>query len=214
MIMDAGPCRFGPQSVPILRSSAEGGGSEQIRITRRVAAVTRCGWEGSGTAREGRCLIGTSRSTCSNLTSLVGVATRCAKNTQLVDLVASAPSEIRRPSGGPTRTRARRLTADQVAQLATNRLAGSEINELADQCGIDRTTVIRHLQRAGVPGRRRQGRTLDRKQLQAAGEMYVAGHSVAAVAEQFDVDRRYLRKVLPEAGFPLRSPGRQRDASR
>ena len=108
----------------------------------------------------------------------------------------------------------RRLTADQVAQLTADRLAGNEINELADRYGIDRATVIRHLHRAGVPGRRRQGRTLDRERLQAAGEMYVAGNSVTAVAERFDVDRRYLRLALPAAGFELRPPGRQARPSR
>ena len=103
----------------------------------------------------------------------------------------------------------RRLTDAQAAQLAADREAGVEIKDLAVRYNVDRSTVINHLHRAGVPGRRRQGRTLSPEQLQAAGELYVSGLNLIEVGEQFDVDRRYLRKALPQAGFVLRPPGRQ-----
>ena len=103
----------------------------------------------------------------------------------------------------------RRLTEDQVDFLVAEREAGAEINELAERYEVDRTTVISHLRRHGVLGRRRQGRTLDPGCLLAAGELYSSGANLIEVGEQFDVDRRYLRMVLPAAGYELRRPGRR-----
>ncbi len=101
------------------------------------------------------------------------------------------------------------LSPEQVDALVAAREAGAEINHLAAEFGVHRATVINHLNRAGVPGRKRQGRTLSPDQVRAAGELYASGVSLIEVGERFDVDRRYLRKVLPVAGFELRSPGRQ-----
>jgi transposase len=103
----------------------------------------------------------------------------------------------------------RRLSPEDVAQLAAERQAGAEINELAEQFGVHRATVIHHLRRAEVDARRYAGRTLSPERIQAAGELYAAGASLVEVGERLDVDRRYLRRVLPDAGFLLRPPGRK-----
>jgi hypothetical protein len=110
--------------------------------------------------------------------------------------------------------RSRQLTKNEVESLVVARLAGAEINELAERFGVHRATVISLLGRAGVPHRRRQGRVLSPERLVAAGEVYVSGVNLTEVAERFDVDRRYLRKALPAAGFDLRPPGRQRRIGR
>jgi transposase-like protein len=107
--------------------------------------------------------------------------------------------------------RSRQLTKDEVGSLVAARLAGAEINELAEQFGVHRATVISLLGRAGAPHRRRQGRRLSPDRLVAAGELYVSGVNLIEVAAQFDVDRRYLRTALPEVGFVLRAPGRQKE---
>lgn len=109
----------------------------------------------------------------------------------------------------PVRRAQRRLGPDEAAALAQARQEGAEINDLAERFGVHRATVMAHLQRAGVPGRRRQGRTLSPELVQAAGRLYASGSSLIEVSERFDVDRRYLRRALPSAGFPLRPPGRQ-----
>jgi hypothetical protein len=44
-------------------------------------------------------------------------------------------------------------------------------------------------------------------------EVDASGVSVVVVAERFGVDRRYLRRALPEAGFRLRPPGRRKAQS-
>jgi hypothetical protein len=116
----------------------------------------------------------------------------------------------RRSEPRPQVRRSRQLTKDEVESLVAARLAGAEINQLADQFGVHRATVIKLLSRAGVPHRRRQGRSLSPDQLVAAGELYVSGVNLIEVAERFDVDRRYLRRALPEVGFEVRPPGRQR----
>lgn len=122
---------------------------------------------------------------------LVAQATQCANNSRSSDQVLSAPMQPREPSRSPRR-RLLRLSAEQVTQLAADREAGAEINDLAERYGIDRSTVIAHLHRAGVPGRRRQGRTLGAERIQEAGSLYASGVNLLDVAAQFDVDRRYL----------------------
>lgn len=103
----------------------------------------------------------------------------------------------------------RRLNEEEINELVAARRAGEQINHLARQFGIHRATVITHLERAGVPGRRWPGRTLAPEQIKAAGRLYNSGLSLVAVGERFDVDKRYLSRALPEAGFRLRPPGRQ-----
>jgi hypothetical protein len=139
---------------------------------------------------------------------VVALGTQSAKIAALRDQVVREPEHLREPSDSPRR-RMRRLSEPQVIQLALDREAGVEIKELAERYGIDRSTVITHLHRAGVPGRRPQGRTLSSDQVQAAGELYSSGVNLIAVGEVFDVDRRFLRKALPAAGFTLRPPGRR-----
>src|SRR5204863_140666 len=104
----------------------------------------------------------------------------------------------------------RRLRQIEVDALVASRLAGDEIGALAERFRIDRNTVMSHLKRRGVPGRRWQGRTLTNEQLQAAGRLYTSGARLEIVGEHFGVDRRYLRRVLPELGFTIRSAGQQK----
>lgn len=112
----------------------------------------------------------------------------------------------------PSLRRLRRLSVDEVRELVKARNQGAEINQLAERFDINRDTVMRQLQNEGVPKQRWQGRTLTPERLEAAGQLYASGLSAIKVAEQFGVDRRYLRRVLPDAGFPLRPPGRRKSS--
>src|SRR5438874_776415 len=104
----------------------------------------------------------------------------------------------------------RRLDPEVVQALVSARIEGAEIDALAERFGIGRNTVIAHLEREGVPSRRWPGCTLNSEQLEAAGQLYETGVNLIAVGKQFGVDRRYLRRALPEAGFTLRNPGRRK----
>ena len=108
------------------------------------------------------------------------------------------------------RQRQRRLGPDEVLEMVGLREAGSEIDALAVRFGVHRTTVMNALQRAGVAGRRAGHRELTPERLVAAGRLYETGVTLAAVGEQFGVDRRYLRRELPKVGFPMRRPGQRK----
>lgn len=101
-----------------------------------------------------------------------------------------------------------RLSPEQVAELVTAREAGAQINELAKRFNVHRATVIAHLERAGVPGRRWPGRTLTDAEIHVAARLYADRQSLVAVAERFGVDKRYLSRAFREAGHQIRGPGR------
>ena len=106
--------------------------------------------------------------------------------------------------------RQRRLTELQIEELVSSRLQGEEIDLIAERFGVHRNTVMAHLARRSVPGRRWPGRVLTSDELALAGELYQSGASLLVVGEHFGVDRRYLRRVLPELGFAIRRPGQQK----
>lgn len=124
-------------------------------------------------------------------------------------LNASAPEIVARTP----RRRLRRLTESEIDDLVARRAAGQQVKELARRFGVGRSTVERHLRERGVPIQRWGGRTLTLQQLEAAGRLYESGVNLIAVSEKFNVDRRYLREALPEAGFTLRRPGQQKRPS-
>lgn len=103
-----------------------------------------------------------------------------------------------------------RLSPEQVAELVAARQAGVQIKDLAQQFEIHKTTVIAHLERAGVPGRRWAGKTLSPPQVQDAARLYESGLSLVAIGEQLGASRRQVGRALDEAGVAIRSPGRQR----
>lgn len=130
------------------------------------------------------------------------------------DQVASLRERLQRDEGREDASRrlprrSRQLADDEVDRLVAARKAGAEIKDLAAELGVHRATIIAHLNRRGVEGRRHPGRTLTETGIQDAGRLYESGLSLAEVGKRLDVDRRYLRVVLPAAGFPLRRPGRQ-----
>jgi hypothetical protein len=74
------------------------------------------------------------------------------------------------------------------------------IDELASVFDIHRTTVMTHLDRAGVE--RRAG-LIDRN-LNEARRLYESGSSLAGVAEHFGVDAETVRRSFRTAGISLR----------
>lgn len=93
-----------------------------------------------------------------------------------------------------------RLSSAQVDVLLEHYDQGEGINRLAARFGIHRTTVMEHLDRAGVG--RRVG-LIDRH-LQEARQLYESGLSLAKVAQHFSVDGETVRQAFKRAGVPLR----------
>lgn len=90
------------------------------------------------------------------------------------------------------------------------REAGAQIKDLAEQFGVHKATVIAHLERAGVPGRRWPGRTLSLTQVQEAVQLYESGLSLVAVGERFGVDKRQVSRALRGAGVEIRKSCRHK----
>lgn len=119
------------------------------------------------------------------------------------------------PAGGPSEQRGRlsnpvqrRLSGTESEELVRRYREGESINGLARELGLHRTTVINHLDRAGV-ARRRTARKMSDESVARAAVQYQAGASLTTVAERFGVHVRTLAKELRQSGAQLRPrPGR------
>lgn len=128
---------------------------------------------------------------------------------QVSRLAANLPALLRRRTRAqPAQQRQvqRRLTAEQVAQLAREYEAGEDMTVLAARWGLHRTTVAGHLRRAGVL-LRRQGVPIER--LEEAVRLYGEGWSCQRLAERFGCDDETVRQALRRAGVRLRKPWKE-----
>jgi len=98
----------------------------------------------------------------------------------------------------------RRLSADEIDELARLYREGATIDALARRYGVHRTTVIGQLDRGGVP-RRRATRKMSDPLVARAAERYSEGLSVADVASEFGVHARTLAREFRRAGIVTRS---------
>jgi transposase-like protein len=108
-----------------------------------------------------------------------------------------------RPSHRPVRSlpqKRTRLTQEQVFELVAMHERGVPIDQLASVFGVHRTTVMTHLDRAGVEGRT----GLIDRHLDEARNFYESGSSLARVAEHFGVDAETVRQAFRKAGISLR----------
>ncbi|MHB8312841.1 MAG: hypothetical protein ACYDD0_06020 [Candidatus Dormibacteria bacterium] len=91
--------------------------------------------------------------------------------------------------------------------VATYRL-GVPVEELAASFRVNRTTVLAHVRRHGVPKRDR--RTLQREGIDKAMKLYAEGRSADWVAGELHVAASTVRRALKDAGVTLLSKGRSR----
>jgi transposase-like protein len=97
----------------------------------------------------------------------------------------------------------RRLSASDVDDFCADYVNGSSIDELARSHGVNRTTIIKHLDQHGV-SRRRVVRKMTDTPVAEAAAMYRDGHSLKTVANKFNVDTRTLGREFRKAGVPIR----------
>jgi AraC-like DNA-binding protein len=97
----------------------------------------------------------------------------------------------------------RRLSAADVDDICASYIAGSSIDALARSHRVNRTTIITHLDHHGVPRRRVVRKMTDALVAEAAVE-YHDGHSLATVANKFNVAIRTLRREFTKAGIATR----------
>jgi DNA-binding CsgD family transcriptional regulator len=117
-----------------------------------------------------------------------------------LDQVLSRPARYtrRRTNRAPER-----LTAQQQAQLVSEYATGLSTRDLAARWRINRHTVTKHLERAGVSPRYQP---LDEILVAEATRLYLAGWSLARLEEQFGRSAEALRQALRAAGVPMRKP--------
>ncbi len=96
-----------------------------------------------------------------------------------------------------------RLAVDQIDEVVTRYVDGASIDALAREYGINRTTVIGHLERNGVE-RRRNPRKMTDDKVRDAASRYSSGCSLATVASEFGVCERTLRREFQRAGVDVR----------
>jgi transposase-like protein len=97
----------------------------------------------------------------------------------------------------------RRLSEATIDDLVSAYLEGSSIDSLAAQSGVNRTTIIVHLDRRGIQ-RRKVVRKMTDRIVRCAATRYSKGESLKVVAAQFGVDARTLSREFRRAGVPIR----------
>lgn len=101
----------------------------------------------------------------------------------------------------------RRLKPTDVDALVAMYESGSSVPVVAETLGINRETVMIHLERRGVR-RRANLRKLSDEDVHVAAGLYGAGASMLSLTSQFSVDATTLRRELVSVGVKLRNPGR------
>jgi hypothetical protein len=114
--------------------------------------------------------------------------------------VQEVPGRLSNPSPRPVQ---RRLSAADVDDICAAYVSGTSIDELARSHGVNRTTIIAHLDQHGVTRRRVVRKMTDALVAEAAVE-YLDGRSLAIVANKFNVAIRTLRREFTKAGIATR----------
>ncbi len=146
--------------------------------------------------------------------SYVGLIQQCSNpgvRTRLAGLRASAglphASTTDRPwdttTSSPIRQAQRRLSSVVADEMTHAYVEGHSIDELAQKYGVNRTTVISHLDKRGIE-RRRVVRKMTDELVRDAAADYESGASLAVVARRFEIDGRTLGREFRKAGVEVR----------
>lgn len=115
-------------------------------------------------------------------------------------------TEIEQPQHDPAITLKqiqRRLKDDQILDLVAKYVDGASVRQLTRDFRIDRTTVLAHLKRQGVP-RRPNTRKLSDEQVAEAAELYQQGWSLLGLGKHYGADDETVRRTLRRANIRLR----------
>ena len=133
---------------------------------------------------------------------MVALTIRSANETPVVTAGPGrvAGSEV---AGLPGRRRTVRLGAEEIERLLEGYRLGVPVRGLAAEFGIDRSTVILHVKRAGVATRTEAVRW-DNDTLARAIAIYEAGALCREIAERLGVHKSTVARRLVEAGVVMR----------
>jgi hypothetical protein len=96
------------------------------------------------------------------------------------------------------------LAVDGVAEVVERYQAGETANALAQLFDVHRTTIVRHVEAAGVLTRYR---ILAESDIDEARRLYEQGWSLARLGERFGVAARTVLNAFQRAGVPTRPVG-------
>ena len=113
-----------------------------------------------------------------------------------------APATDTPPQQSPHQVQ-RRLSACDVDDICAGYVRRRSIDELARSYGVNRTTIIKHLDQRSVP-RRRLVRKMTDTLVADAATMYLHGHSLRTVADAFKIDTRTLGREFRKAEVAIR----------
>ena len=97
----------------------------------------------------------------------------------------------------------RRLSETETDELIFSYGEGESIDALARRYELHRTTVIHHLDRAGI-ARRRVVRKMTDDSVDRAAARYGGGASLATVGQEFGVHERTLAREFRRSGVSIR----------
>jgi transposase-like protein len=97
----------------------------------------------------------------------------------------------------------KRLSATELDAYSAAYQAGSSIRELAQQFKINRTTVLGHVDRLGLPHRYP---VLTTEEIEEAARLYRSGLSLTTLAKTLPASAESIRKALTRSGVVLRNP--------
>jgi len=97
----------------------------------------------------------------------------------------------------------RRLSEAEIGELVSRYREGASVTALARRYKMHRTTILGHLDRAGVARRRVPRKMTDRTVRQAAAS-YQKGDSLGVIAGRFGVDASTVAREFKRAGVQIR----------
>ena len=99
----------------------------------------------------------------------------------------------------------RQLTPDEVGQAIARYEAGASMQQIADELGVHRTTILKRLQGLGITTRYSK---LPPEQMHEASGLYAEGWTLDRIAKQYHVAASTVREYLLADGVELRPRGR------
>ena len=119
----------------------------------------------------------------------------------LRNLLEMVPSGSKAAKTRTPRRVCRRLEASRVEELIKGYLEGVPVDVLADQFGVDQSTVQKHARRHDLP---RRSPRLGPNQIKEAITLYTEGQSLLKLANHFGVATDTVAHALRRAGVILR----------
>lgn len=110
----------------------------------------------------------------------------------------AAPTDVRGPVVREVETAQTFLTESEIDRLMEDYLAGISVNQLAQQYGVHRATIARHLRRRNVAVRTKG---LDEAEQADAVRLFRGGVSIRAISNRMGVGRKAIRTALVDAGL-------------